>query len=168
MKTNVEAHKNWLSCSANYENADREKTKQHADMWERSEAVTNLSIKQQILRRAKPDGTRLTLHHCSQRNFNPTKYGIKDNNRAIVPASIHGTMCTVKTRQTLICFGLVAQKQDRETMAKCLCYWITKADSWLFAFTRSHSALIAKWWNPHRYKGHCYKGLWLCVGEQEM
>lgn len=55
-----------------------------------------------------------------------------------------------------------------KTMAKCLCYWITKADSWLFAFTRSHSALGARWWKPHRYKGHCYKRPWLCVGEQEI
>lgn len=90
---------------------------------------------------------------CSQHNSNPTKYGIKGDNRAIVLASMHGTVCTVKTVQTSICLGLVAQKQDGgETMAKCLCFCITKADSCLFAFTGSHSVLNAKWWRrkkPH-------------------
>lgn len=66
---------------------------------------------------------------------------------------MHGTVCTVKTVQTSICLGLVAQKQDGgETMAKCLCFCITKADSCLFAFTGSHSVLKAKWWRrkkPH-------------------
>lgn len=41
--------KNCLSCAANYENADRENTKQRADMWEWSGAVTKLCIKKQIL-----------------------------------------------------------------------------------------------------------------------
>lgn len=49
---------------------------------------------------------------CSQHNSNPTKYGIKENNRAIVLASMHGTVRAVKTMQTSICSGLVAQKQD--------------------------------------------------------
>lgn len=49
---------------------------------------------------------------CSQHNSNPTKYGIKENNWAIVLVSMHGTVCTVKTTQTSICLGLVAQKQD--------------------------------------------------------
>lgn len=90
---------------------------------------------------------------CSQHNSNPTKYGIKGDNRAIVLASMHGTVCTVKTVQTSICLGLVAQKQDGgETMAKCLCFCITKADSCLFAFTGSHSVLNAKWWRRKKNK----------------
>lgn len=40
-------------------------------------------------------------------NLHPTENRIKENNRVIVPNSIRGTMCTVKTMQTLICVGLV-------------------------------------------------------------
>lgn len=155
----------------------RENTKQHADVWEWSKPdVTKLSIKKkhpkkQILYpcRAKPDGTRLTLCQRSQHNFTSHKIWNKrkqlsDCSRFNAWHRVHG-----QNHANIHLFRVSGTETGRgETMAKCLCYWITKADSWLFAFTRSHSALIAKWWKPHRYKGHCFKRRWLCVGEQEI
>lgn len=99
----------------------RENTKQHADVWEWSEPdVTKLSMKKKNTPKNK-SCIRAELNLMAQdwhfanvpnTTLHPTKYGIKENNWAIVPASMRGTVCTVKTMQTFICLGLVAQKQD--------------------------------------------------------
>lgn len=155
----------------------RENTKRHADVWEWSEPdVTKLSIKKQQKKNKSCIRAELNLvaqdwHFASVPNttLHPTKYGRKENNWAIVPRfnawhRVHG-----QNHANIHLFRVSGIETGRgKTMAKCLCYWITKADSWLFAFTRSHSALIAKWWKPHCYKGHCFKRHWLCVGEQEI
>lgn len=85
--------------------------------------------------RAKGDGLRLTLSRSSQHNLHPTKYGISENNWAIVLPSIHGTVCTAKTMQTRICLELVAQKQDKENNGQKV--FVTESQKLIAAYLHS-------------------------------
>lgn len=85
--------------------------------------------------RAKGDGLRLILSRSSQHNLHPTKYGISENNWAIVLPSIHGTMCTAKTMQTRICLELVAQKQDKENNGQKV--FVTESQKLIAAYLHS-------------------------------
>lgn len=100
-----------------------------------------------------------TLPRCFFSNLHPTKiWNKRKQSSDCFPGIIAWHRVHGQNHANIHLFGVTGTETGQgETMAKCLCYWITKADSWLFAFTRSHSALVAKWWNPHRYKGHCYK-----------
>lgn len=158
-KTNVEhthTHKKKVSvlhCKL-WECRDRGNTKQHADTWEWSEPVTKHKHKKNrscIERRESYASWRglITQNPTKRKNMESKKTIGRLFGRLDTWHHVHG-----RNRANIFFLFRVSGTEtgQSETMAKCLCYWSTKADSCLFAFTRSHSGLVAKWWNQHCYK----------------